>query len=71
MTGAYDGKDAAADCSDAVVSIVMPCRNSEAYLREAIESVLSQTMTQWELIAVDDASRDFSVALFNLFLSLL
>ncbi len=65
MTGAYDGKDAAANGADPAVSIVMPCRNSEAYLREAIESVLSQTMTQWELIAVDDASRDATAAILQ------
>ena len=43
---------------DDLISIIMPCHNSEAYLREAVNSVLSQTWPQWELIAVDDASQD-------------
>lgn len=36
------------------VSIVLPVYNGEAYLRQAIESVLAQTYENWELIMVDD-----------------
>ena len=42
------------------VSIIMPCYNASAYLREAIESVLSQSYQDWELIIVDDGSTDNS-----------
>jgi glycosyltransferase involved in cell wall biosynthesis len=42
------------------VSIVMTLFNNEAYLGEALESVLSQTYTNYELIAVDDCSTDGS-----------
>lgn len=42
------------------VSIVMPVYNSEKYVGIAIDSVLSQTMPEWELIIVDDASTDAS-----------
>jgi hypothetical protein len=42
------------------VSVVMPVYNGEAYLNEALESVLEQPFTDWELIAVDDGSRDDS-----------
>ncbi|HWY53245.1 MAG TPA: glycosyltransferase [Terriglobales bacterium] len=40
------------------VSIVMSVYNGERFLRRAIDSVLSQTFRDWELIVVDDASRD-------------
>ena len=41
-----------------LVSIIMPAYNSEAYITTAIESVLSQTYSRWELIIVDDCSID-------------
>lgn len=40
------------------VSVVLPVRNGELYLAEAIESVLSNTLSPWELIVVDDGSTD-------------
>jgi glycosyltransferase involved in cell wall biosynthesis len=42
------------------LSIVMPCYNSRDYLGTAIESVLSQTFSDFELIIVDDGSTDGS-----------
>ena len=50
-----------------LVSIVMPCRNSGAYVREAVNSVLAQTWTQWELIAIDDASQDETASILKTF----
>lgn len=38
----------------------MPYLNREAVIKETIESVLAQTYTNWELIAVDDGSSDSS-----------
>lgn len=43
------------------VSAVIPCYNGEAYLAEAIESVLRQTRPVDEIIVVDDGSKDRSV----------
>jgi len=41
-----------------VVSVVMPVRNGERWLPEAIASIRAQTLTDYELIAVDDGSSD-------------
>lgn len=41
-----------------MVSIITPCYNGERYIAETIESVLGQTYADWELIVVDDGSRD-------------
>jgi glycosyltransferase involved in cell wall biosynthesis len=43
---------------DLCVSIVMPAYNREKYIGSAIDSVLAQTFADWELIVVDDGSRD-------------
>lgn len=43
-----------------LVSIIMPCYNASRYIGDAIESVLSQTYTNWELLVTDDCSMDNS-----------
>jgi len=48
---------------EVTVSAIMPTYNAMPYLRDAIESVLAQTFTDWELIVVNDASTDASAAL--------
>ena len=40
------------------ISIVMPVRNAAGTLRVALESVRSQTFQDWELVTVDDGSKD-------------
>jgi glycosyltransferase involved in cell wall biosynthesis len=45
----------------------MPVFNAEAYLAESIESVLGQTVEDFELIAVDDGSEDGSRAILERF----
>jgi len=41
-------------------SVIMPVYNGEAFLAEAIRSVLGQTFSGWELIIIDDGSQDNS-----------
>lgn len=40
------------------ISIIMGIYNCQNYIKESIESILSQTYTNWELIMCDDASND-------------
>lgn len=42
------------------VSIITPCYNSERYIKQTIISVQNQTLSDWELIVVDDGSTDNS-----------
>ncbi len=41
-----------------VISVIMPAFNAESTLPEAIESVLSQTFSSFELLVIDDGSSD-------------
>lgn len=44
--------------TERLVSIIMPAYNSERFIAEAIQSVINQSYQNWELIVVDDCSRD-------------
>jgi glycosyltransferase involved in cell wall biosynthesis len=44
-----------------LVSVVVPVYNAEKYITECIESVLCQTIKEWELILVDDCGIDHSM----------
>lgn len=46
-----------------LVSIIINCRNSQEYLREAIDSIFAQTYTHWEIIFWDNLSTDGSAAI--------
>lgn len=48
-----------------LVSVIVNCFNGEKYLSEAIESVISQNYTNWELIFWDNISTDLSAEIFN------
>ncbi|MCM1292335.1 MAG: glycosyltransferase [Bacteroides sp.] len=45
------------------ISIIVPVYNVERYLRECVDSILCQTMADFELIMVDDGSSDSSPAI--------
>lgn len=44
-----------------MVSIVLPCYNGAGFLAQSIDSVIAQTFTDWELIIVNDCSKDNSL----------
>ncbi len=52
----------------ALVSVICLCHNHEAFVREALESVLWQSYPHYEMIIVDDASTDQSVKIIEKFL---
>ena len=50
-----------------MISIGIPIYNAEAYLADAIRSVLAQTYPYWELILIDDGSNDGSLEIAKRF----
>lgn len=53
-----------------MVSIITPVYNCEEFLEECIQSVLNQTLKDWELILVDDCSTDSSSRILNKYVAL-
>lgn len=51
--------------ADALVSVVMPVFDAQAWLGRSVGSVRSQSWPHWELLAVDDCSRDCSLDLLR------
>ncbi|NAS30482.1 glycosyltransferase [Flavobacteriaceae bacterium R38] len=50
---------------DALISILMPVKNTAAYLSDCITSVRRQSYTNWELIAINDHSTDNSLEILK------
>ncbi|MDP8219521.1 MAG: glycosyltransferase family 2 protein [Candidatus Theseobacter exili] len=56
---------AATNNNTPLLSIVMPVYNCSSYLKDSIDSVIEQTFTDWELIAIDDCSTDDSLSILK------
>ena len=50
---------------NSLVTIYIPCRNYGRFLRQSIDSVLSQLYTNWELFIVDENSEDSTIEIAN------
>ncbi len=48
-----------------MISILMPVKNTSAYLHECLDSIIAQSYKQWELIAIDDHSDDDSYSILQ------
>ncbi len=51
------------DCPE--ISVLMSCYNASHFLDESVASVLHQTFTEFEFIAIDDGSRDDTAAILH------
>ena len=47
------------------VSVIIPCYNQAAFLKETVKSVINQSYTNWECIIVNDGSTDNSQEVIN------
>ena len=51
------------------VSVLMPTFKQAHFIQRALESLLAQTMTDWELLIVDDGSPDNTLAVIQPYLA--
>lgn len=54
--------------NEVLVSVIMPTYNCGGYILESIQSVINQTVTEWEIQIVDDCSTDNTEAVLQPFL---
>lgn len=48
-----------------MISIIVPVYNAESYLVDCVESIISQSLKDWELLLIDDGSSDKSVNIID------
>ncbi len=53
-----------------MISIIMPLYNAEKYLEEALDSILGQTFSDYELICINDASTDNTLRIIEKYITL-
>ncbi len=49
----------------AKISIIIPVYNSEKYIRRCLNSILNQTFQDFEIILIDDNSKDNSLKIIS------
>ena len=47
------------------ISVIIPVYNQEAFIKECLDSLLRQTMREWEAVCIDDGSNDSSPAILD------
>ncbi|WP_291871570.1 glycosyltransferase family 2 protein [Maribacter sp.] len=50
---------------NSLVSILIPVKNTEAFLEECLDSILQQDYKNWEVLAIDDGSTDSSATILK------
>lgn len=50
---------------EGMISVVVPVYNAEKYLKDTIQSVLNQTYQNFEIVAVNDGSKDYSLEILK------
>ncbi len=55
------------DMHEAKITVLMPCFNAENFISDAIQSVLCQTFTDFELLIINDGSTDHTIELVKSF----
>jgi glycosyltransferase involved in cell wall biosynthesis len=55
--------------NDPLVSVALPVYNGEKYVAEAIESIQHQSFSDWELLIIDDGSKDNSIKICQYYAS--
>lgn len=60
-------KKSVKEVKEELLSIVIPSYNHALYISDAIKSVINQTYQNWELIIVDDGSKDNSIEIIEKF----
>ncbi|MCX7745002.1 MAG: glycosyltransferase family 2 protein [Flavobacteriales bacterium] len=50
-----------------LISVILPCFNAESLIDQAVQSILNQTLSCFELIVVDDASSDSTLKVVRAF----
>ena len=63
----YEASESFTDHSNPLISIILPVYNAQDYLYEAINSIISQTFTNFELLAINDGSTDGSINILKSF----
>ena len=67
LLGAYEEMFTSVEEENPLVSVLMPVYNAQKYLAQAIESILSQTYSHFELVIIDDGSTDGSADIIRSF----
>ena len=53
-----------------LISVIMSCYNDERYVRQAIESILNQTFSDFEFIIIDDCSTDNTLKIIERYVAI-